>query len=446
MRLGQRRVLGIAALVLGIGAALLATCRGGGDAALALVVADGNLAIGTTDGREPRPLTTDRGVRLARWSPSGRQIALARDRQVDLLNADGGGRRTLAQASEVRSLAWSPDGAWLLFADRDTWQIVPAAGGEPRTLGRGPNALWARRGDRLLLASPTATQGVPGRAGSLTLTTLRVDGSDPRPVFTGLVRAMAWAPDGEQLVLALADEPTQGGARSKLRVVRWDGSGGRDLLQGGIVGLSPWAWSADGGRILFLREEANQKLTAWVIESGGGGARAVGAPGEDAYWSPRGDRLLLADEQGTLALAQPDGSDRRPLATGASLTSEQPWSPDGRWVAYRAGQGNSLFGVPVAGGELRPIGSGELALWLPAPPAEPGPPWPWLLAIPALALALLAGWWAGRHRLRRVRKSLPAAPATVPPPPRILCRQCGGRNSAGQSACRRCGTPLGVLP
>lgn len=89
------------------------------------------------------------------------------------------------------------------------------------------------------------------------------------------MRAIAWAPDGEQIVLALPDDPAQGGARSRLHLLRWDGSGGRDLLQGGIVGLGPGDWAPDGGRILFLREEAGEKPAPWVIGSDGGGARAV---------------------------------------------------------------------------------------------------------------------------------------------------------------------------
>lgn len=74
-----------------------------------------------------------------RWSPDGKQIAFMkgaiRGVEVYLMNADGSGQRNLSNSLEREefALAWSPDGRKILFAsDRELWTMNPDGTGRTR--------------------------------------------------------------------------------------------------------------------------------------------------------------------------------------------------------------------------------------------------------------------------------------------------------------------------
>jgi len=99
--------------------------------------------------------------RAGAWSPDGRQVALAADKGLHLLNSDG---QQLRQLNEVptASVRWSATGAWLAYATPETaqgstlWLVDPK--GE-HTQQIAPNTfwyLWSPDGDTLGYVTGTA--------------------------------------------------------------------------------------------------------------------------------------------------------------------------------------------------------------------------------------------------------------------------------------------------
>jgi dipeptidyl aminopeptidase/acylaminoacyl peptidase len=89
-----------------------------------------SLWLGDVDTRQSRQLTADGHSDCEpRWSPDGKQIAFASDRdkpksQVYLIAADGGEARSLTSLEEgaIQSISWSPDGTQIAFL----YRVIPA--------------------------------------------------------------------------------------------------------------------------------------------------------------------------------------------------------------------------------------------------------------------------------------------------------------------------------
>ncbi len=132
------------------------------------------------------------------------------------------------------------------------------------------------------------------------------------------------------------------GKSSDIYVVRSDGSGltrlahgsGHSFIRGGA------AWSPDGGQIAFIRGQAFDRASVWVMNADGSEQRLVTrskkALGPGLAWSP-GTQLVFSnlerDDVLALLAVNADGSGLRHVTPGGKRVSldEQPaWAPDGR--------------------------------------------------------------------------------------------------------------------
>jgi len=139
-----------------------------------------------------------------------------------------------------------------------------------------------------------------------------------------------------------------------------------------------WAvFSPDGKRLAYSVDGCG----VCIINVDGSGRHPVavaGAAGPVA-WSPTGGRLAFVvraspggHDQGTLMVANLDGSKLRPLlqgsnfAAGTSLGIKMAWSPGGDHIAYITGSPPRVHIVTVADGHDEAVGTGVAPVWSPS--------------------------------------------------------------------------------
>ena len=145
----------------------------------------------------------------------------------------------------------------------------------------------------------------------------------------------------------------RGSARRDLAIAA-DGTGEprRLTIHGESVAYEP-TWSPDGDEVVYevhpIDVEGEGRIAR--VPVGADDAANVAAEvfltpaGEDCRqpaWAPAGDLVVFqctADggESWTLFVADPDGDDRRPLATAELDATDASFSPDGRWVVFSGG-------------------------------------------------------------------------------------------------------------
>ncbi len=202
-----------------------------------------------------------------------------------------GDLRAIGQVSEC---ALSPDGSALAVASSTGLFLVPTAGGQARAIG-------------------------------------------------GVVRDVAWAPDGSWIV---AQDPYA--ADGKIDAIPVHGTMA-DLNRSTVnlgSGYSP-AWSPDGTRIVFERTDAQGASAIVVVKPDGSDPHVISleALGDDlnsahivggVTWSPDGTRLLIADYRdgtGGLLLSVAASGDPSPIVYGTDAprglgdTAWQPLAP-----------------------------------------------------------------------------------------------------------------------
>jgi TolB protein len=171
---------------------------------------------------------------------------------------------------------------------------------------------------------------------------MRSDGSDPRRLTSGGgIVSHEWSPDGELLAYTTDDE-----APATIRIVRRDGSGDRELVEGS------WpSWSPDGQRILFTVGEFFEEPQSLAIVAVEGGVPEPVPLGLDnaseSAWSPAGDRIAFMHNPAGYAGSSGDWDEEIYVAnvdgSGLVRVSKRPgndhwppaWSSDARCLVWQ---------------------------------------------------------------------------------------------------------------
>jgi Tol biopolymer transport system component len=236
------------------------------------------------------------------WSPDGTKVLLrpedqflcggcARVPQLFVLRRDGS-QTPLVPPTAVDTggvATWgsfSPDGTEVVYAADGSSRgpyVVDAEGGQPRTLG-----------------DPCDRVEVNGRSVELC--------GEPLP------EAAAWAPDGSRIAWVdfVEDSDAYGHHASVLSFVDPDGSGLLEevaLLPG--EGANSLVWSPDGSQLAFwLSRSEDGRGRMYVINADGSGLRDITQGGDNRWptWSPDGSRIAFV-HNGMVCTIDPDGTD-----------------------------------------------------------------------------------------------------------------------------------------
>jgi Protein kinase domain/WD40-like Beta Propeller Repeat len=254
---------------------------------------------------------------------------------------------------------WSPDGRFIYFVrgqtalyDMDIWRI-PSGGGviERLTNYHARVAYPAFLGERTLLYTAPRPDG----SGS-GLYAMDIDRRIPHAVSFGLEEyvSVAASADGRRLVATVAN-PT-----SHL----WSAPITDHVVnEAGVSRFSLPAVRAAAPRfgpdyLLFLSSKGAAN-GLWRLKDGvaielwrGSEGMVAAAP----TVSPDGSRISFVvrhEGQGHLYVMASDGTGSRRIAESLDARDAPSWSPDGKWIAVIAPEGNEqpLFKVPVDGGE-----------------------------------------------------------------------------------------------
>lgn len=322
----------------------------------------------------------------ASWSPDGRQIAYAFEKQIALARVDGTARRRLADLPGVPSgLRWSPNGGTIRFTlhsgialkDSGIWE-VPVSGGQAHPLfpdlksqhadgqwtadgtyylfsrmDNGVSQIWALPERRQWLS-----QGVPN---PVQLTTGPIHSFLPTPspdgkrvLFLGMLQRVSllkYEPDRQRFEPFL---PGISGAHLDFsRDGKWltyssfpdhalwraaaDGTHRLQVSPPGMIAMLP-VMSPDGTRIAFAGASPGQPTSVFVVSRDGGRLQRVLAAESNGLaepaWSPDGTALILGAFDYNTPLHQLDLATGKllPLPHSEGLWSPR-WSPDGRFVA-----------------------------------------------------------------------------------------------------------------
>jgi Tol biopolymer transport system component len=107
----------------------------------------------------------------------------------------------------------------------------------------------------------------------------------------------------------------------------------------GARDFSP-AWSPDGKRLAFIRQQPHDRLRLYVLDAGGETLVPIRHHKLEAIglsWSPDGRRILFGAGDGLRTIDPSDG--KTTLLVHSIVAGEGSWSPDGRTIAFTEPEG-----------------------------------------------------------------------------------------------------------
>ncbi|MBI2918820.1 MAG: PD40 domain-containing protein [Chloroflexi bacterium] len=261
-----------------------------------------------------------------------RQTVIASE--IHVMAADGSGQTRLIATAEKNNVAasWSPDGRRMAFAsDRDgTSQIYVSDGAAiiRLTSGDAPNSYPAFSPDGSKIAFISQRDGRPE------VYLMNADGTEQTRLSTSgaLAWPPSWSPDGRRLAFS----SVQAG-QPRVHILSIDGSGETVIVESLTPGLQP-SLSPDGTNVAFttgVGEKAD-------IHGGLGLARLTSGNGPNLSpaWSPDGERIAFVsrrDGNSEVYVMNADGSGQTNLTNTPGVDEWLPsWSADGSRIVYSA--------------------------------------------------------------------------------------------------------------
>ncbi|MBV9866435.1 MAG: PD40 domain-containing protein [Abitibacteriaceae bacterium] len=230
------------------------------------------------------------------WSPDGKQIAFtimtdATHGEIYVMNADGTQRKQLTQLNTLAACpAWSPDGKRIAFGTmqmtaehrpKTALYIMDADGSNVHKIGGGYIPAWSPDGKQILYS-------IVDKPGPPEMYIMNVDGTDVKPMVSGVAAMGVWSPDGQRIAyLAEGDDKAP-----HIFVMNADTSHRVQLTKGkGTIEFSP-VWSADGQRIFFMKTlRESDPASIYVMDADGQHSTQLTPKGTKAYL--RGGALFM---------------------------------------------------------------------------------------------------------------------------------------------------------
>jgi Tol biopolymer transport system component len=248
---------------------------------------------------------------------------------------------------------FTPDGNSVVFVKDGTFHEVDITSKDVREI-----SFTARVEQEL---GPRIHHEMPFQDDSLVVRNVRYGQMSPDGstlVFGSLNQLwIAELPDGEPRPLIEESgryQPTFSPDGSSIAFVSWHATEGGHVWRVPAQGGSPQrltthpayyanpAWSSDGSKIVYVREDpaatrnrntSNRGFIEWVPSTGGEPQSVISAPSNNVFTFVDDDRRITFAESGTLVSVRLDGTERREIATVEGAREMVP-SPDGRWLAF----------------------------------------------------------------------------------------------------------------
>lgn len=228
-------------------------------------------------------------------------------------------------------------------------------------------AAGALAGAALLALASSAWATFPGPVGRIAfgygldaVCSIMPDGGPAAEVTRGAEGDFAWAPGTRPaLVFSHANTATGAGASEGVASVAADGTGYRmltELTDPSVVAENLASFSPDGTRIVYVRRNASDNKTVWVMNADGSGAHLLHDPSvlsqgskvvpQSVRWSPDGKRIAYSGSEyselatpSAIVLMGSDGSNPIRVARGGSVD----WAPDSSRLAVVDGSGVTVM-------------------------------------------------------------------------------------------------------
>ena len=210
-------------------------------------------------------------------SPDRATVAVIRDGDIWVLNADGSGQRRLLApppGQPFSSFRWSPDGRKLAALSSDeVWLTNLDGSGQRQLVTAAPGASWENDlswspdGRKLAIGSISGTRAGPTcqkYCVQWLVDIVGVGGNRIRSIPDA--RHPAWSPDGKRIALEQAAFAQQEDSRVVVR--RADGSAPRTISDRCVQCSGCWSyptWSPDGKRISFISDECDEVFTVGEV-------------------------------------------------------------------------------------------------------------------------------------------------------------------------------------
>ena len=250
--------------------------------------------------------------------------------------------------------AWSPDCSQIVYTENGSlWLVGNDGTGREKLVDRGTDyltsAAWSSDGSKIVYAHGYQD----GDLRVWHIWTVNSDGTDPTKLTHGNAnrdRWPRWSPDGTKIVFDRSED----GDRF-IATMNDAGKQEKALTAGGSFELAP-VWSPDGTQLAYISDG-----TVYVADLDGSNPVAAihGVYGRgELAWSPSGNRIAFArgDHTGSdIFIAEADGSSQEQVTDLDGQALAPRWSADGQLLAFHTITSDGKHRAFVTGASGEPV-------------------------------------------------------------------------------------------